>query len=66
MKIRICKWEKFNDIVENRIHKLDMNSFITMLSKTHNNIYLYKKIYEPDFTFGYYNKSYKNNIEHIN
>jgi hypothetical protein len=63
MKIRICKWEKFNDVVENRIHKLEMNNFISLLEKTHNNIFLYKKIYEPDFTFGYYNKSYKSNID---
>jgi hypothetical protein len=62
-KIRVCKWEKFNDIIEDRINKISINEFITHLNYTHNNIYLYKKIYNPNFTFGYFQKKYKNVVD---
>lgn len=62
-RIRFCKWEKFNDINEDRINKISIDNFLSLLKNTHNNIYIYKKIYNPDFTFGYYKKSYKNSID---
>ncbi len=62
-RIRICKWEKFNDIIEDRINKISMDEFLSLLENTHNNIFIYKKIYNPDFTFGYFKKSFKNTID---
>lgn len=62
-RIRICKWEKFNDIIEDRVNKISMDVFLSLLENTHNKLYLYKKIYNPDFTFGYYKKSFKNTID---
>lgn len=58
-RIRICKWEKFNDIIENRVEKITLENFLSLLRNTNNNIFVYKKIYNPDFTFGYYKKSIK-------
>lgn len=59
--MRIFKWDRFNDIIENRIKKIDMNTFKSLLENCHNydkNV-LYKKIYNPDFETGIFNKSFK-------
>ena len=61
--MRICKWDKFNDIIEDRINRITITEFLSLLEKSHNNIFLYKQIYNPNFICGYFNKSYKNNIE---
>jgi len=59
-RIRICKWDKFNDIIEDRIDKITMDDFLSLLeTKSHNSLFVYKKIYQPNFTFGYFKKSYK-------
>lgn len=62
-RIRIYKWEKFNDLIEDRVHKIDMKHFVSLLERTHNNVYLHKNIYNPTFSFGYFNKTYKNTVD---
>ena len=62
-KMKICKWDKFNDINEDRITNISISEFFSLLKKTHNNIFLYKQIYNPTFICGYFNKSFKNNID---
>ena len=59
--MRIFKWDRFNDIVENRINEIDINKFNSLLENCHNynETLLYKKIYQPDFSIGIFEKSVK-------
>ena len=65
--MRIFKWDRFNDIIENRVKKIDMNTFETLLENCYkyNSNVLYKKIYNPNFEIGIFNKSLKIN-EYVN
>ncbi len=63
MSMRIFKWDRFNDIIESRVEKIDMKTFESLLENCHNydtNV-LYKKIYSPNFEIGIFNKSLKVN-----
>ena len=65
--MRIFKWDRFNDIVEKRINKIDRSDFLNMLENCYDyedNV-LYKKIYQSDFDYGIFEKSLKLN-ENIN
>lgn len=62
-KIRFCKIEKFNDIIEERIKDIDKEIFLSLLQNTHQNKFLYKKIYAPNFSYGYFERKYKPRID---
>ena len=67
-KMRIFKWDRFNDIIENRINDIDLQEFKSLLENCHNynqNL-LYKKIYQPTFSIGIFNKSFKITENYIN
>jgi hypothetical protein len=66
--MRIFKWDRFNDIIENRIKKIDLKKFKSLLENCHNynSTTLYKKIYQPDFEIGLFEKSVKITENYIN
>ena len=45
--------------MENRIQTISELKFISLLKYTNNKCYIYKKIYEPTFNYGVYEKSFK-------
>ena len=59
--MRIFKWDKFNDIVEDRIVSIDVNEFNDLKENCISGNMLYKKIYQPEFEIGLFNKSHKTN-----
>ncbi len=65
--LKICKYEQFNEMVEYRVKRITSDKFDELLEKTNQENFLYKKIYNPTFTFGIFKKSYKQAIDsHIN
>jgi hypothetical protein len=59
--MRIFKWDVFNDVVENRVQKIGESKFKSLLENCHNydSTLLYKKIYQPNFEIGIFEKSVK-------
>jgi hypothetical protein len=58
-KIRICKLEKIDNIVEDRVQKISLECFLSLLKNTYKNFFVYKEIYNPEFIYGYYKKTLK-------
>lgn len=60
--MEIFKWEKWNDMREERILPLDLNDFKDLLEKEgyqYKDQHLFKKIYKPNFEYGVFYKSIK-------
>lgn len=52
MKLKMCRLEMINNIMENRITKLNENVFQSLLKNTNKDLYIFKKILNDDFNFG--------------
>ena len=58
--MNIFRWNRWIDIKEDRINSIDVKSFKNLLENNCNaNIFLHKKIYEPNFKIGIFQKSKK-------
>ena len=58
--MKICRWDRWTDIKEDRIDSIDIQEFKKILKeKCHTDQHLYKKIYQPKFKQGIFSKSLK-------
>lgn len=66
MKLKMCRLEMINNLMENRITKLDETSFKSLLNNTIKDLFIFKKFLNDDFDYGLFENKNVININDYN